>query len=60
MEAKLSLLDSFANSYPCELTFGWLLRRVSNHPLPDLCMDNIRKYYRSVRTFFSVNQSYKY
>jgi hypothetical protein len=53
MEAKLSLL-SFANISPCELTFRWLLRRVSNHPLPYLYIDNIRKLCTGVQEHSSL------
>lgn len=54
MEAKFSLLVSFANSAPCELTFGWLLRRVSKHPLLNLCIDNIRKLCTGVQEHSSL------
>ena len=39
----LSLLLSTEKISPWELTFGWLFSRVSNQPLPDLCIEKRTK-----------------
>lgn len=44
-----SLLDLTENISPLELTFLWLFNRLSNHPLPDLCIDKIAKNLTGLR-----------
>ena len=43
IEETFSLLLPRENISPLELTLTWLFKNVSNHPLPDLCMDKITK-----------------
>lgn len=43
IEEMLLLLSFLEKISPLELTFMWLLRRVSNQPLPDRCDDIIAK-----------------
>lgn len=43
IDEMLLLLSFFEKISPLELTFMWLLRRVSNQPLPDRCDDIIAK-----------------
>lgn len=40
---------------PLELIFIWLFNNVSNHPLPDLCVDNIAKFLTGLQAHSALN-----
>jgi hypothetical protein len=48
IEVILLRLSLTENISPLELIFSWLFNNVSNHPLPDLCIDNIAKSLTAV------------
>lgn len=50
----LFLLLAAEKISPFELIFGWLFSNVSNHPLPDLCMDKITKNLTGVHEHSSL------
>jgi hypothetical protein len=42
-----------------ELTLGWLFSKVSNHPLPDLCIDTITKNRTGVHEHSPLQKNVK-
>lgn len=54
MMEKFCRLSFTEKTSPCELILGWLFSNVSNHPLPDLCMDNIAKKCTGVQAHSSL------
>lgn len=50
----LVLLSLGEKISPLELMLTWLFKRVSNHPLPDLCIDTIEKKWTGVHAHSSL------
>lgn len=54
MVEMLFLLSVTEKISPLELIFGWLFSNVSNHPLPDLCIEKIAKNLTGVHEHSSL------
>lgn len=60
MIVETLLLLSFAPTIsPFELTFIWLFNNVSNHPLPDLCIDKIAKNRTGLHAHSSLQKHHQ-
>jgi hypothetical protein len=54
-----SLLFTLLKISPLELMLGWLFSKVSNHPLPDLCIDTITKNRTGVHEHSPLQKNVK-
>jgi predicted transglutaminase-like protease len=57
MVVKFSRRPAAEKISPCELIFGWLFKSVSNHPLPDLCIDKITKVCTGVHVHSALHNN---